>query len=235
MIDFSAYPLDEKDLSDLAELEIDMAFQPIFDAKDLNVVAYEALMRPAKKSPMTLIDEYQDSGKLSVIELATYFGATHEFLRRGYSQRLCINSLPSEALTQGQSEAYYKSFPEMEGRVVVEIVEYTELDQDKWAAKRQDIEEHGLELAIDDYSAGNNNMDSVDYFRPSYVKLDRKLISNIDTHSGKQEQVVSLVKHFHQQGMKVVAEGIERKEELDYLRDVGKIDFVQGFYLGRPQ
>ncbi|HRN10509.1 MAG TPA: EAL domain-containing protein, partial [Lachnospira eligens] len=39
---------------------------------------------------------------------------------------------------------------------------------------------------------------------------------------------------FHKRGIKVLAEGIESREEYEFLRDNG-IDLVQGFYLGRPE
>ena len=235
MIDFTSLPLNNNDLERLAQLNIDMVFQPIYNAANLSISGFEALMRPEGKTPMDLIAEYQEADQLSVIELATCFGATMEYKKRGYTQPLSINSLPSEGLSDEQYEIYYKIFPEMAGNIIVEIVEYTELNKHKWATKKRDIDTHGLQIALDDYSTGNNDITAFDFFRPQFIKLDRSLISNIDTTPEKQINVLEMVSYFHDIGVRVVAEGIETMEEQEFLRHEAKVDFLQGFYLGKPQ
>lgn len=235
MIDFRELPFHEDDLEELLQLEIDFAFQPIFDAKNLNLSAYEALMRPKGKSPLELIDEYQQKDKLYVIELATCFGAAMEYKKRGYTKDMCINSFPSEVLNERQSKLYYDCFPEMAGKVVVEIVEYTELNKDKWGDKKADIDDHKMKVSLDDYSTGNNDISAVEIFNPHYVKLDRSLISNIHLDSSRQKRIIELIKHFHNKNIKIVAEGIEIVEELDYMREYTDVDFFQGYYLGMPE
>ena len=76
--------------------------------------------------------------------------------------------------------------------------------------------------------------EALEYFKPQYAKLDRSLISNIHSDSDKQKQVADLMQEFHSRGMKVVAEGIETKEEFDYLRMYTDVDYFQGYYLGMP-
>ena len=235
MIDFRELPFHSDDLAELTQLEIDFVFQPIFDAKSLELSAYEALMRPKEKSPLQLIEEYQKKDKLYVIELATCFGAAMEYRKRGYTQDMCINSFPSEVLNDGQSKLYYECFPDMAGRVVVEMVEYTELNKPKWADKKADIEGHHMRLSLDDYSTGNNDMSAVDYFNPQYVKLDRSLISEVHKDKEKQDRIIELVEHFHSIGIRVVAEGIETQDELEYMRNNTDVDFFQGYYLGMPK
>ena len=76
-------------------------------------------------------------------------------------------------------------------------------------------------------------MDIVDMYQPHIVKLDRLLISEIDTDRFKQAYVKQHIAEFHRRGIKVIAEGVERKEEFDLLKSYGA-DFFQGFYLARP-
>ena len=78
MIDFSELPFQSDDLEELKELDINFVFQPIFDTKNLEIIAVEALMRPNGMTPIELIDEYQKKKKLHVIEIATCFGSTIE-------------------------------------------------------------------------------------------------------------------------------------------------------------
>jgi len=235
MIDFRELPFHEDDLAELLQLEIDFVFQPIFDTEKLEIIAYEALMRPKGKSPLELIDEYQKKDKLFVIELATCFGAAMEYRRRGYTKDICINSFPSEVLNAGQTELFFKCFPEMEGKIIVEMLEYTKLNKHRWSEKQEEISSHDMRLALDDYSTGNNDISAVEYFHPQYVKFDRTMISGIHEDERKQKKVLELIQHFHGIGIKVVAEGIETEEELNYLRYSTEMDYVQGYYLAVPR
>jgi len=234
MVDFSKIEFHTDDLEELKKLELDFDFQPIFRASDMSIGAYEALMRPKNQSPVELIEKYQKMDKLFVIELATCFGATLAFKERGYTNTLCINSFPSEFMNDGQSELYGRYFPEFVGKIIVEIVEYTKLDKAKWASKKEDIDRHHTRVALDDFSTGQNDMEALEYFKPQYAKLDRSLICDIQNEPEKQERVASLIEEFHSRGVQVVAEGIETKEELDYLRTHTKADYFQGYYLGMP-
>lgn len=99
--------------------------------------------------------------------------------------------------------------------------------------KLADTSEQRLQIAIDDFGAGLNDMDTVEQYSPQIVKLDRTLISGIDHDPEKQENVKNLVLTFHSKGILVVAEGVEEKEEFDYLVGLG-VDLYQGYYLARP-
>ena len=92
-----------------------------------------------------------------------------------------------------------------------------------------------MRLALDDYSTGNNDISAVEYFHPQYVKFDRTMISGIHEDERKQKKVLELIQHFHGIGIKVVAEGIETEEELNYLRYSTEMDYVQGYYLAVPR
>ena len=235
MIDFREISFKPNDLEELIQLEIDFVFQPIFDAKKLEISAYEALMRPKGKTPLELIEDYQQKKKLHVIELATCFGATMEYKKRGYSEDLCLNSFPSEVMSPAQIELYFECFPEMDGRIIVEMLEYTELNKYKWKEKKDEISYHEMRVALDDYSTGNNDISAVDFFLPQYVKFDRSMVFNVHNDRAKQSKINDLTTHFHERGIKVVAEGIETKEELECLRTKTEVDYLQGYYLALPK
>ena len=88
-------------------------------------------------------------------------------------------------------------------------------------------------MAADDFGNGINNMERINLMQPDIVKLDRELISGIDHDQEKQANVTRLVLDFHSRDILIVAEGIEEKEEFDYLVGLG-VDLFQGFYLARP-
>lgn len=96
MINFNNLELKDSILNELKKLRINFAFQPIYDLETETIISYEALMRPEGETPLELIDRYEANRQLHIIELATFFGATMAYYERGYQERLCINSFPSE-------------------------------------------------------------------------------------------------------------------------------------------
>lgn len=234
MIDFKKLPFRENDMVELSKLNIDFAFQPIFATRDMQLMGYEALMRPQGKSPLELISEYGREDKLAVIELATFFGATMAYKERGYKEKLCINSFPSEYMDMEQARLYFEEFSDIASKLVIEIVEYTKLNQQKWNKKQADIITYGMGVSVDDFSTGNNDISVLSYLSPDYAKLDRSLITDIHKDEEKQRKVSELVRVFKERNIMVIAEGIETEDELNYLRNRTMVDYLQGYYLGVP-
>ncbi|OSQ37221.1 EAL domain-containing protein [Thalassospira mesophila] len=91
----------------------------------------------------------------------------------------------------------------------------------------------GFRVALDDVGSGYSTLNMLSQLRPDIIKIDRELIDGVDQDIYKQAIVSKLIDLAKQIGIEVVAEGIERQQELDFLIDRG-VDFVQGFLLGRP-
>lgn len=233
MIYFDDLPLNKDILDALGQLSINYVFQPIFEADGETIYAREALMRPTDMDVMELIDEYTKADKLHVLEIATFFGAMQEYQLRGYTEHICLNSFPSEFFSPEETKAFADYYGDPRGVGIIEILEYPEYSDFARKMKMGDTSEQSLKIAIDDFGIGINDMKMVDLYEPNIVKLDRELISGIDHISEKQENVRDLVLEFHNRGILVVAEGVEEKEEFDYLVGLG-VDLYQGYYLARP-
>ena len=233
MIYFDHLPLEKDILDALKELTINYVFQPIFYPDGKTIYAYEALMRPTNMTVTELIAEYEKQNKLHVLEVATFFGATQEFQLRGYPELLSMNSFPSEAFTIGEGKVYKDYYGDITGKNMIEILEYPYTSSKAVTLKKAAALSDNIQIAIDDFGSGINNMDIVDMYQPNIVKLDRLLISEIDQNRFKQEYVKHHITEFHRRGIKVIAEGVERVEEFDFLKKLGA-DFFQGYYLARP-
>ncbi len=233
MIYFDDLPLDKEILKALGELSINYVFQPIFLADGKTIFAREALMRPTEMTVMELIEEYTKRDKLHVLEVATFFGAMQEYQLRGYECRICMNSFPSEYFTMEESLAFDDYYGRLTGLGIIEILEYPYISEEAVARKRIATSAQELWISIDDFGTGINNMDVVDMYDTKIVKLDRHLISGIDHLPEKQENIKNLLRIFHDKGILVVAEGVEEKEEFEYLVGLG-VDLFQGYYLARP-
>ena len=191
-------------------------------------------MRPTDKTVLELINEYMDADNLHVLEVATIYGAMQAYILRGYTERISVNSFPNDHLRQDEADAFWEYFGDsIRGRMIVENLEYPYFSYDIWQEKSKSVRTMDNLLAADDFGNGINDMERIDLMKPDIVKLDRELISGIDHDRKKQDNVMRLVLDFHSRGMLVVAEGVEEKEEFDYLVGMG-VDLFQGFYLARP-
>lgn len=234
MINFDHLPLDKDILQALRELSINYVFQPIFRPDGKTVYAWEALMRPTDMTVTELIADYTEKDKLHVLEVATFFGAMQAYFQRGYEERVAINSFPSDCMRPGEADVFLDFFgSRIRARMIIENLEYPYFSAEHWIEKKRSVENMDNLLAADDFGTGLNNLELMEFMAPHIVKLDREVISGIDHISEKQENVKKLVDHFHSKDIMVVAEGIEEKEEFEYLVGLG-IDLYQGYYLARP-
>lgn len=92
----------------------------------------------------------------------------------------------------------------------------------------------GFKVALDDVGAGYSGINILTVLRPDYVKLDIELIQGINTDFNKSIFVLKLIEACHALGAKIIAEGIETKEEAEWCLSNG-VDYCQGFYFSRPQ
>jgi len=91
----------------------------------------------------------------------------------------------------------------------------------------------GVAIALDDFGIGYSSLTSLEQLPINRVKLDRLLVAGIDTNARSGAIVRSIVALCHGLGLQVVAEGVERAAQLEFLSRCGPID-VQGFLLAHP-
>ena len=114
--------------------------------------------------------------------------------------------------------------------MVIEILEYPDLDQASVKQKKDDVRNYEVLFAIDDY--GVNTFENLLSIAPSYLKIDRSIISGIHEDKEKQKQLESILEIADKYSCLTIAEGIETDDELSYLKD--KVNYFQGFLLGKP-
>jgi diguanylate cyclase (GGDEF)-like protein len=91
----------------------------------------------------------------------------------------------------------------------------------------------GVSIALDDFGIGYSSLTSLEQLPITRVKLDRQLVAGVDTNPRSAAIVRSIVALCHGLGLQVVAEGVERPAQLDFLMRCGPIG-VQGYLLARP-
>jgi EAL domain-containing protein (putative c-di-GMP-specific phosphodiesterase class I)/GGDEF domain-containing protein len=120
-------------------------------------------------------------------------------------------------------------------RVVLEITERTAIkDYPRFQEYLAAFREQGFRFAVDDAGSGYAGLGSIANLAPDYIKLDISLISNIDTNFLKQNLVETMVNFADGQGAQVIAEGVERREEFETVKELG-VHYTQGFLFHRPK
>jgi EAL domain-containing protein (putative c-di-GMP-specific phosphodiesterase class I) len=91
----------------------------------------------------------------------------------------------------------------------------------------------GVMIALDDFGIGYSSLTSLEQLPITRVKLDRQLVAAVDTNPRSSAILRSIVALCHGLGLQVVAEGVERPAQLEFLAQCGPIG-VQGFLIAQP-
>ena len=92
----------------------------------------------------------------------------------------------------------------------------------------------GILIALDDYGFGHSSIETLVLLEPDIVKIDRKIINGISKDPRKCNSLERLLKIIASCKASVIAEGIETKEDLEVLRNLG-VPYGQGFFMGKPE
>jgi EAL domain-containing protein (putative c-di-GMP-specific phosphodiesterase class I) len=209
-----------------------IVLQPIVDLRTGERVGHEALSRfPAEwgKAPDVCFAEAHSVGLGDELELQALHRAAAHLTGEGY---LSMNISPDTLLTPGFT-ALMDQLPV--DRVLLELSEHDQVaDYDALAAVLDPLRARGMRLAIDDVGAGFSSLRHIVVTTPDVLKVDRSLVSGIDSDPVLTRLVSSLVEFGHGCGATLVAEGVETAAEAAVLRDL-QVDCGQGWLFGRPE
>ncbi|HEY5195359.1 MAG TPA: EAL domain-containing protein [Solirubrobacteraceae bacterium] len=214
---------------------LSMAVQPIVDLRSGSVHAYEALARFGRRStdsPLHWLAIAEEFGERDLLEQACLRAALELFPTRPAGVRLSVN-LSAPVLMDRRTLAILEHPVDLSG-LIIEVTEEALVQSEAQLHQAIDpLLARGAMLAVDDMGAGYSGLRQITTVHPTYLKLDRSLITRIDEDEDRQALVGALVGYAERVGSLLVAEGMETASELQALLDLG-VPLVQGFYLGRP-
>jgi EAL domain-containing protein (putative c-di-GMP-specific phosphodiesterase class I)/FixJ family two-component response regulator len=216
---------------------INPTYQPVVHLGTGALVGYEALTDfgcDPSSSTEEIFREAHQVGLGVELELHTARVAVAGFaneVARSAGTYLAVNASPGLLYRPALLEVLSQLPP---SRVVVEITEQHQFESyDQLRETVCLVHERGMRVAVDDTGSGFAGLQRLVDVRPEIVKLDKAITSKIDTDAPRRA-LVGAMRHFaDDMGITVVAEGIEREEQLVVLRDLG-VDCGQGYLLGRP-
>jgi diguanylate cyclase (GGDEF)-like protein len=226
--------------------ELRVHYQPIFEARDLSMVAVEALVRwqhptrgllaPAAFLPVAMHSDLIVRLGWAVLDIAlTEVGP---WLRGAPGRRVAINVAPRQLLTTNfvdelLARLAHHGLPP----TVLEVELSEEIIVRRTARLAIDmlhrLHREGVQLAFDDFGTGYSSIQQLHTFPGHRLKIDRSFVQEIANDPAAARVVGGLVEVAHGLGLKVVAEGIEDPEQVETLRRLGA-DELQGFHLARP-
>jgi len=219
--------------------DFDIAFQAIIDMRQREVWAYEALVRgPNGQSaaeviagiPAPAMYAADQHCRETAIALASSLGMT-EYLSVNFLRGALL--APQDYIASTLDCAAKNGFPT--DRIMLEFSE-TEQVEDIFEGRRA-VNQHaarGFLTAMDDFGAGYQGLSLLCDVQPDVIKMDMSMVRGVDTDPRRAKIVSAIVQLCRELDVMPVCEGVETKQELDCLLEIGVAHF-QGFLLARPQ
>ena len=224
--------------------ELDIAFQPILNINTGKIYGVEALLRNVEnigfKSIFSLFDTVYKEGILYSFDLALRHKAFAKFAQiDGYKGIKLFYNLDNRLFemqnySSGNTIKILQQFAIAKDNLCFEISERHEITQECEITKvLKHYQEEDFCIAIDDFGAGHSGYKLLCETAPEIIKIDRFFLSNIEKDLKKRILVKNITNLAIQLGIKVIAEGVETKEELLTCKDIG-CHFIQGYLIQKP-
>jgi EAL domain-containing protein (putative c-di-GMP-specific phosphodiesterase class I) len=236
----------EMDLADTLDAnQLFLAYQPIVDLKDEQVVAVEALLRwqhPTRGliQPDLFIPIAESTGLIIPIgrwvlqQACIQCAAWND---KGHSLRISVNVSARQFERSEFVEEVRAALAESglePTKLTLEITETVLMHRPVVTAQLiTELKAMGLSIAIDDFGTGYSSLGYLRQFSIDSLKIDRSFVTGLALSSEANGLTHTLIQLGKTLGMQTVAEGVEQHDQLDQLQREG-FDLVQGFLFARP-
>ena len=217
-------------------------FQPVINLETRETLGFEGLTRGPQgteyESPYMLFDIATEADIVFELDRLCCRNAITSAGRLDEGQKLFVNLLPTTIRDpEFQGERMLESLAANNlspSSIVLEITERLAIENyDLFLETMKTFTDLGFEMAIDDMGAGYSGLEKIVHMNPNYLKFDLMMVRDIDTSFVKREMLKAIHSLANNVGADVIAEGIERVEELETLIELG-ITYGQGFLFARP-
>lgn len=225
--------------------QIKSVFQPIISLVDGQILGHEALSRITSKTIISnteelfnLAGEYNRLWDLELLCRVKSLEAAYIQMQPPYDKKLFVNVNPrvmhDVKFRDGFTIEYLNKYNIIPENIIFEITERQAIqDMESFQGVVEHYKKQHYKIAIDDAGAGYSGLNLISDIHPHYLKLDMKLIRNIDKDGLKYLLVKSLIDFSKITNIGLIAEGIETREELKALINLG-VKYGQGYFIQKP-
>ncbi|QNM88489.1 putative bifunctional diguanylate cyclase/phosphodiesterase [Aliarcobacter cryaerophilus] len=219
-------------------------YQPKVCLKDSKIVGVEALIRWIDKEkgfipPSDFIPLAEEND--FIIDLGDWIveEALNQYLdwkNKGIDIVMSINISAKQFLQNRFAENLIEKINSKKiepNRIILELTEYILIDQNNsvYSTLRK-LNEFGVSISLDDFGTGYSSLSYLKKYPIDYLKIDKSFIDDSCNSQGKVF-IETIVKMGQTLNMKIVAEGVETQEQVEYLKSIS-CNLYQGYYFSKP-
>ncbi|MEC7308809.1 EAL domain-containing protein [Vibrio gigantis] len=208
--------------------------EPIINTEDNSVLYYELLSRVRNVGVLSFINTMRRSNLLTfhtilIIETVrrTKLNNSHEI----YGVNVCPSALVGSNFAKLKEHLVMMEANEF----VVEITEYSNIGYGCEVIDNiKDVKKLGITIALDDFGTGNNNIEIINVISPTYLKLDRCFVKDIESGEHHQGVLLNISEIGRLSNITMIYEGVETRRQQYILCQLG-YNLHQGYLYSRPQ
>ena len=230
----------------IAKGQFKVYFQPVVDAKTGKIASAESLIRwfhPKKGfiSPGVFIPALEDSGHISELDLYV-LDSVNKFQKKRYqSDKITVpvsinlswmDFYDETIMNWLEKKCADASMPSGLCRMEITETSYAAIEADR-NATLEALREAGILLLLDDFGSGYSSFGMLQNYNFDIMKIDMSFVRQIETNTKTRSIIRFIIEMAHTMDIKIIAEGAETKEQVEFLRDNG-CDYIQGYYFYKP-
>ena len=218
-------------------------FQPIVDLNSHEIYGYESLARGVEDDgsliyPNQLFTWAREGDMLFYLDRACRETSLKTAAVKNIRSKVFINFIPTAIYDPEHCLAstvrWAKQLDFDPQNIIFEVIESDLISDIGHLKKILDYyKSQGFMVALDDVGSGYSSLNMLAKLLPNIIKIDREIMDHIDTNPTNQSIFKAIVSIAHENNILVLAEGVEREEELSYANSHGA-HLAQGYYFGKP-
>ena len=216
--------------------------QPIVHLNTRTVVGYEALARYLDKNQEIVsmgnyIPLLEKNGEVTLLDFSI-FGQVCKLIQREeqkapFDLRIWTNFSRQHFLQKDFSKTFLaimEHYQIQPYQIGIEVTENISIEKDSNVKQNiTKLTSSNIHISIDDFGEGVTSYKDFNFFDANVFKLDKKLLH----HKECRQNIIDLIALGKEKGMKVISEGVETREQMEFLKE-NHCEYVQGFYYYAP-